>query len=215
MSPTEHYYTKNPKSKKTYYSISEKVLGKQLELVTCSGIYSPHKIDEGSIIHLESAKINNSDKILDLGCGYGTIGILVKKLYPDAEVWMADINERAVECAKENVEKNKVDAEVFQSDGFEKINTSFDIILFNPPVNAGLKVCYRLIAGSFDHLNINGTLQVVLRPREGGASIIKKMSSIFGNAEKIGEKGIYSVYLSKKQTKEPVSEYDRKRKSQF
>jgi len=211
MNPTEHYYVESPESKKTYYNISEKVLDNQLDLVTCSGMYSPHKIDEGSIIHLEFAKIKDKDKVLDLGCGYGTVGILVKKIYPKTKVWMADINERAVECAKDNVKTNKVEAEVIQSDGFEKIKTNFDVILFNPPIHAGLKVCYRLIAGSFDHLEMDGTLQVVLRPREGGKSIIKKMGSIFGNTEKIGETGIYAVYLSKKQTEEPVSEYDKKK----
>jgi len=198
MNATEHYYTQSPKSKKKYYTISEDVFGKHLDMITCSGMYSPLRLDSGSIFHLKFAKINNDSKVLDLGCGYGTVGILVKKLYPNTTIWMAEINERAVECAKENVKKNKVDATVIQSDGFEKIKTMFDIILFNPPVNAGLKICYRLIAGSFDHLNINGTLQVVVRPREGGQSIIKKMNSIFGNTEKIGENGIYSIYLSKK-----------------
>ena len=86
----------------------------------------------------------------------------------------------------------------------------FDVVLFNPPINAGLFLCYRLIAESFAHLKMNGTLQIVLRPREGGKRIAKKMKSIFGNIKTIGKEDIYEIYLSKKETKNPKSAYDKK-----
>ena len=211
MNHTEHYYTKSPKSELKYYSIESQVLGKRISMTTCSGVYSPHKLDKGSIFQLQKSRIRKDDSVLDLGCGYGTVGILIKKIYPETDVWMTDINERAVECARKNARKNKIYAKIVQGDGFENIKkTDFDTVLFNPPVNAGLKVCYKLIAGSFDHLKIGGMLQVVVRLREGGESIVNKMKSIFGNAEKVCKSGIYSIYISKKKRKEPVNEYDLK-----
>lgn len=211
----EHYYTRNPKSKMKIYNLKEKVLGVELKLTTATGIYSPLNIDKGGIFQVKSAKIESKDKVLDLGCGYGTVGILIKKLYPKTNVYMTDINKRAINCAKKNIKKNKVKAKVFHGDAFENIKPKdFDVILFNPPINAGLHTCYRLIGGSFEHLKLGGTLQVVLRPREGGKSIIKKMKSLFGNAKRIGKKEIYEVWISKKETKEPVSEYNRKKAKQ-
>jgi len=206
----EHYYTKTPKSKLVDYSFSAKVFGINLKFKTASGMYSPKKLDVGSIVHIEHAIIRNKDKVLDLGCGYGAVGITIKKLYPLSSVVMVDINERAVKYAKENAALNKVKAEVFQSDVFENVkDKDFNTILLNPPVNAGLKVCYKMIGGSFEHLKLGGTLQTVLRPREGGARLINKMKSVFGNVKILGSKSIYEVWISKKESSEPASEYNR------
>lgn len=207
----EHYYTENPKCKETRYTLSCKAFGKNIILETASGIYSPRNIDKGSLIHLKHVVINKKDKVLDLGCGYGTVGIFVKKLYPSTEVVMSDINKRAVNYAKRNIKKNNIQAKVIQSDGFKKIKDSdFDVILFNPPINAGLKVCYRLIASSFEHLKKGGSLQVVLRPRGGGERLVKKIKSVFGNAEKVAKEDIYEIYIAKKTQEVPESEYDKK-----
>ena len=207
----EHYYIKSPRCKKEEFKISEKVLGVKLELISCSGVYSSKKIDKGSIVHLSFAKIGEKDNVLDLGCGYGTVGIIVSKRYPKTKVWMSDINERAVEYAKKNAKINKVKPTVLQSDGFENISKKdFDVILFNPPIQAGLKICYKLIGQSFKHLKKGGTLQVVLRQRGGGQSLLKKMNSVFGNLKFLGRKGIFEVYLSKKNTDIPFADYEQK-----
>ena len=206
----EHYYSKNPKCKKIEYLITKNIFGNQVSFKTASGMYSPKHLDAGSLVQLKHLQIKNKDKVLDLGCAYGTVGILIKKMYPKTVVFMSDINQRAIDYAKQNIKLNNVDAKVLQSDAFENIkDKDFDVIVFNPPINAGLKICYKLIAGSFNHLKLNSTLQVVLRSRGGGASILKKMKAIFGNVKKIANEGIYEIYISKKETSEPVSDYDK------
>ena len=206
----EHYYIKNPRCKRINYQIKTNAFGISFIFKTVSGVYSPKRVDLGSIIHLKHANLKNTDKILDLGCGYGTVGIIIKKLHPRIQVYMSDINQRAIDCAKENIKLNNIKAKVFQSDGFENVkDCDFNVVLFNPPIQAGLKICYRLLAESFTHLKIGGTLQVVLRPREGGKSILKKMQAIFGNLKELGNEGIYVVYSSEKKTKEPISEYNK------
>lgn len=207
----EHYYTKKPTCKKEEFNLTKNVFGAKIKLISCSGIYSSKKIDEGSLVHINFAKINPKDSVLDLGCGYGTVGILLAKKHPSVKIYMSDINERAVEYAKKNVKLNKAKAVVLQSDGFENITKKdFDVILFNPPIQAGLKVCYKLIAHSFKHLKKGGTLQVVLRQRGGGQSLLKKMNSVFGNLKFLGKKGIFEVYLSRKNTDMPFAEYEQK-----
>jgi len=212
MGDVEHYYVENPKCKKAVYRLKGKFLGVSIDLITMSGMYSPRKIDYGSIVHLKFARIKPKDKVLDLGCGYGTVGILVKKLYPQTNVTLTDINKRAVDCAKQNILKNKVNATVVQGDCFKGVKCgNFDVILLNPPINAGLKICYRLIAESFDCLKLGGSLQIVIRPRGAGKNLVRKMCSVFGNASRIGSEGIYEVYLAKKESSEPASTYDMKK----
>lgn len=195
----EHYYSENPKCEKKNFYIKTRVFGVDLDMITASGVYSPLQLDKGSLVHIKFLKIKNGEKILDLGCGYGTIGILIGKLFPKNEIYMTDINKRAVQCARENLKRNNIKAQMFQGDGFSNIpDNNFDVIVFNPPIHAGLPVCYRLIAESFEHLKKGGSLQVVLRPKLGGKRLVNKIETIFGNAEKLGKEGIYVCYIALK-----------------
>lgn len=196
----EHYYSENPSCKKKTFYIKEKVFGVDLDLVTATGIYSPLQLDKGSLAHIKFLKIKKGYKVLDLGCAYGTMSILIGKLFPKTEIYMTDINKRAVGCARENLKRNKVKAKLFQGDGFKSIpDKDFDVIVFNPPIHAGLYLCYRLIAESFEHLKKGGTLQIVLRPKIGGERLVKKIKTVFGNVEKLGKEGIFSCYIATKQ----------------
>ena len=108
----EHYFTKNPTSKEEIRIIEEYLQGSKFVFKTSSGMFSPQKIDLGTRLLVEDSLIPESGKILDLGCGYGVVGIVVKKIFPAAKVFMSDVNERAVKIAKENALKNKVEVEV-------------------------------------------------------------------------------------------------------
>jgi 16S rRNA (guanine1207-N2)-methyltransferase len=198
---SEHYYTKNPKS--TFYTkeFSINLFNKQMIFYTGASVFSIGKLDTGTKLLIENCIIKDEDdfKLLDLGCGYGIVGIALKKKYPKISVTCSDINNRAVELTKKNSFLNKTKIETLQSDIFENLKDKlFDTILINLPQNAGKDICFKIITESFDHLKNNGTLQTVSRHQKGGKSYEKKMIEIFGNCEYVGKGSGYRIYLSKK-----------------
>ncbi len=203
LSRHEHYYVKKPKSKRIEYKFHAVIAGIPMNFITASGIFSPRKIDLGTMTLITYMELRKESKILDLGCGYGAIGIAAAKMCPTCSVTMADINERAVDCAKKNIKINNVkNAAAKQSYFFSGLkNEVFDIVLLNPPQTAGLENCYKLIDGAYEHLNEKGNLQVVVRKRHGGERIAEHMEELFGNLEVLGKKAGYWVYKSIKTNK--------------
>ena len=192
---TEHYYTKNPESKLKINKIKFTIKDKEIELFTASGLFSLSELDRGSELLINKSLITGN-KILDLGCGYGAIGISLKLLNPELDVTFSDINERAILITKKNLYKYNLKSKVVQSDGFENINDKFDVVLLNPPQTAGKKLCFKLIEDSKNHLNENGTLQIVVRHNKGGIELSKKMNEVFGNVKDVVKRSGYRVYVS-------------------
>ncbi len=191
-----HYYSAKQESPLRLKMISSVLRGKEIEFYTGSGVFSKDKIDDGSYVLIENAIIKKNWKILDLGCGYGAVGISIAKS-ENADVVLADVNERAVHLAEKNIEHNKVNASVRTSDLFSSIPEKFDTILLNPPQSAGKQLCFRMIEESKEHLNKNGLLQLVARPKKGGRTLSEKMKEVFGNVEVIAKKHGFSLYVSK------------------
>lgn len=194
----EHYFTQNPKVPLKKEKFKTRIAGHDLIISSASGIFSIKEIDFGTRLLIENSKIIGSD-ILDLGCGYGIIGLGIKKIHPDINVTMVDVDERAVRLSKENCELNKVNAEIMKSDIFSNPNLKdrkFDVILTNPPFSAGKKICFNFIEESFKHLKKGGLLQLVAPHNKGGESLKKKMLEIFGNAGELAKKSGYRVYIS-------------------
>ena len=171
----------------------------QFTFSTGSGVFSKSGIDKGTQILIQFAQVPEQGALLDLGCGYGPVGIVMKKIHPDLEVVCSDINERAVFLAKKNAASNRVEVKTRQSDGFEKIKGMFDCILLNPPQTAGKKICQKLMADSFEHLSKGGTLQIVARHNKGGKALSEFMQDVFGNMAVVKIKSGYRVYISKKE----------------
>lgn len=196
----EHYFTEKPTSKYVAYAIEAVLRGKRLKFKTASGMFSPQRIDKGTELLINSAIIDTGWSVLDLGCGYGPVGIAIKKAFPSATVVMSDINERAVAVAKENAEINKVTVDVRQSEVFSKFKDAekFDTILLNPPQTAGKKVCFQMIEESIKHLKKDGLLQMVARHKKGGKSLSEKMEDVFGNVEESAKRSGYRIYVSKR-----------------
>ena len=146
-------------------------------------------------------QFKKENRILDLGCGYGPVGVLAGKKCPSCTIVLTEVNERALVCAKKNIKLNNIkNAKVKQSFYFSGLKGDmFDVILLNPPQSAGLDVCYTLIEGSIDHLNVGGSLQMVARRRKGGERLSEKMKEVFGNLEVLGKKSGYWVYKSVKE----------------
>jgi len=193
----EHYYTRKPTSKLVKRTINAVLRGNELTLTTGSGTFSPTKIDLGTKLLIESAQLKEGQSILDLGCGYGAVGIALAKDCPSCNVVMTDVNERAVELAKENSKQNKVNAKTVSGDAYEAVKDEmFDSIYLNPPQTAGKEVCIRMIKEAKAHLNKGGKLFLVARHKKGGATLAEFMKETFGNCETITIESGFRVYNS-------------------
>ena len=195
----EHYFTKKPTSKLEKKRIKINILGAEIELNTATGVFSKEKIDLGTRILIENSKITPDAKVLDLGCGYGVVGITIAKIYPQTQVVMTDVNERATKLTTENAKLNNVNTEIRTGNEYETVaNEKFDYILLNPPQKAGRDICYLLIEKSIEHLNSSGALYLVARHQRGGRMLEQKMKETFGNVKTIARESGFRVYASVK-----------------
>ena len=180
-------------------TIDYEVNGIKLQLTTDSGVFSKNKVDYGSNLLINSLP-STSGNILDLGCGYGVIGISLAKLNPGSSVTMVDINERAVDLAKKNIKLNNVtNARVTQSNGFSNVMDKFDMIVSNPPIRTGKKVIYPLFEKSISYLNPGGAIYIVIQKKQGAKSAFSKLEEIYGNCGVINKSGGYWIIRSIKQ----------------
>ena len=192
-----HYFDPEQKSKANIQEVKADIFDNELILKTASGVFSKDHIDKGTLVLLSYADIKNSDNILDIGCGYGVVGISIAKAFRK-NVTMSDVNKRAIMLSRKNAKLNNVDVNIIESNLFENIDGSFDTILSNPPQHAGKDICISIIEQSLNHLNEGGTLQLVARHKKGGKSLSEKMEEVFGNVDVLGIKSGFRVYISKK-----------------
>lgn len=201
----DHYYSKNQKSELRIKEIEANIIGYNFKFLTGSGVFGKKKIDKGTLLLIENCSLGENKgqvlDVLDLGCGYGVVGIVVKKLFPHLVVTCSDVNKRALMLTKKNADKNDVDIKFVDSDIFSKIDEKFDTILINLPQNAGKEICFKMIEGSYDHLKKEGSLQVVSRHQKGGKQYEKKINEIFGNCDYLAKGSGYRVYIGIKTLK--------------
>ena len=196
---TDHYFSSKPSSKEQRKELYGKLRGHSIKLITSSGIFSKDRVDDGTRLLIEKCHINNTKgTILDLGCGYGVIGITIKKTFPETTVICSDINERAVRLTTENAALNNVEITTIQSNVYEAIQEKLDVVLVNLPRNAGKEVCLKMIDGAYERLNKKGTLQVVAKHQRGGKTYKQYMEKTFTNCETIARSNGYHVYKSTK-----------------
>ena len=196
-----HYFQDDPSLASKVRKLSFEIDGKHIELLSDNGVFSKDRIDEGSFAFLKVlVPLRLSGKILDLGCGYGTIGLTIAITSPDARVDLADINSRAVALCAQNAERLGLSQRVtcLQSDIYEKIEGPYDSIVVNPPIRAGKVVINQMFEGAKQYLIDGGSLYVVIRRKQGAESALKYIETVFGNASVLHkEKGYWIIKATK------------------
>ena len=193
---TEHYYTQRPTSKPRLGLLRCHLRGNDFEFLTSSGVFSYRRIDAGTRLLIESMTLPDTGAALDLGCGYGPIGIVAAKLRPRLKVWMTDINQRAVALAEKNASRNGVEnIRVIGGLLYEPVEgLTFDVILTNPPISAGIrKVVEPVIEGATRYLRPGGSLQLVVRTTKGGRTLSMRLERYFGGFEVVARRSGYRV----------------------
>ena len=191
----DHYYSQKPQSEFKTDTMQVIIKDRTYTFTTSSGVFSKHGIDFGTKLLIEQFTLPEVDgDLLDLGCGYGPIGIILADQYRDRNIWMVDINERAVLLAKQNAEQNGVEVTVRESDGFTNImDQAFAAIITNPPIRAGKKVIFHLFEESKSHLVDGGELWLVVQKKQGAPSVVKFLNEIFSKVDTIERKKGYHI----------------------
>ena len=165
--------------------------------VTDNGVFSKNEVDRGSNALISSVYNEDLGKnILDLGCGYGVIGIVIKKKYVDSNVDLVDVNDRAIELSKLNADINNVKVSVFNTEDITGLNKVYDSILLNPPIRAGKKIIYGLYKSSYDVLVEGGKLYIVIQKKHGSESSVKELKKLFSEVKIISRKSGYQIIES-------------------
>ncbi len=194
---TKMYYAENPDSAHDIHELKVTLLGQSFTFLTDSGVFSKKMVDYGSQVLLNTLDFEKGKTLLDLGCGYGPLGISLAKVQ-DVKPTMVDINNRAIDLAKQNAQKNGVEADIFQSDIYEKVNGIFDYIISNPPIRAGKQVVHTIISESINYLKVGGNLTIVIQKKQGAPSAKAKMEEVFGNVEILKRDKGYYILRSEK-----------------
>ena len=175
------------------------IRGKKFTFSSDNGVFSKNGVDFGSRLLLDFIPLEEvGGKILDLGCGYGVIGIVLNKL-TGANVDMVDVNLRALHLTEMNVSANKCqNINVFESNVYEKINTKYTSIVTNPPIRAGKKVVYDMLFNAKDYLTDDGNLYFVIRKQQGAKSMISDLEKEYDLEILEKKKGYYIIKCSNK-----------------
>ena len=196
----EQYFEKRPGSAHRPALISTTIRGHRFTFRTDAGVFSRRKLDRGTELLLEALVLEPGHRILDLGCGYGVIGIVAARLSPTSEVVLTDVNARAVALARANLSANRVEnAEVRLGPLYEPVeDTQFDHIVSNPPIRAGRGIVDRIVAEAPAHLRPAGKLWLVARTRQGADVLRSRMAQALGSAEIVKRGSGFKVLRSMK-----------------
>ena len=196
-----HYFDENPEISSAIREISFSLFDKSYTYYTDNGVFSKSKIDEGSYIFLKVLlPLNLTGRILDLGCGYGPIGLTIAQNSKEARVDLADINSRALALASKSSERLNLNKRVtiLHSDIYEKIEGPYDSIVVNPPIRAGKVVTYSMYSGAYQRLIDGGSLYIVIRKKQGAESAFKYLETVFENVSVLHkEKGYWIIKATK------------------
>ena len=188
-----HYFINDENLVSNIQEFSVSIQNCLFHFKTDNGVFSKKELDFGSKLLIETVlKENIQGEVLDLGCGYGPIGITVKD-NTNSNVDMIDINLRSLHLARMNASKNNVSVNVFESNGYSNVLKKYDYIITNPPIRVGKKILYDLLFGAKEHLKENGELWLVINKNQGAKSVAKDLEKEY-NVEIVKKnKGFYII----------------------
>ncbi len=182
---SDHYYTDRPGSVSEVREIRYNSPVGELTFRTDHGVFSGSRVDYGSDLLIET--VYNEEEgpaaLLDIGCGYGPIGVTLGKAWPECKIAMVDVNHRAMELARDNAALSGVSAVVTEVTEIPEL--PYEVVVTNPPIRAGKETVYGIFAQAFDHLVSGGRLYVVIQKKQGAASAVKELERLFGNCETV------------------------------
>lgn len=198
---SDHYYSPVPGTPHKRQVVETQLRGMAVKFATDAGVFSKSGIDFGSRLLIETLDILPTANVLDVGCGYGPIGIAAAKLAPEGSVLMLDVNERAVALARENIALNRLgNAAAMQSDLYSALESgrSFDAIVTNPPIRAGKAVVHRIFEEAAAWLVPGGALWVVIQKKQGAPSAKEKLEAVFGQVDEVAKDKGYKIFRALK-----------------
>lgn len=197
----EHYFTDDPSSAHAPRDLQLHCGDRVLACQTDAGVFSRERLDPGTALLLEAVframPGDFAGRALDLGCGWGAVGLSLACRYPNAELVLCDVNRRALALAEQNLARNGLRAQCVWSDGFAEVPGRFDLIAVNPPIRAGKATVYRLFDESRDRLQPDGALFVVIRKQQGAPSALARLRESFFSAEIVARSAGYWVLRAK------------------
>lgn len=191
------YFAANPTTDHDEHTIHYQINGTVLHFKTDAGVFSKMRVDYGSGVLIKNMAqlIFPPRNILDVGTGYGPLGLFAAQFWPEQTVEMVDVNERGLNLARQNAEMNNIkNVKIYQSDVYDQIasDKKFGLIVTNPPIRAGKAVVSNILAGAKNHLVQNGQLLVVIQKKQGEPSARKLLKDTFGNCTILArDKGYY------------------------
>lgn len=190
---SDHYYTASPASAHELRTFGFDFGGKTLSFTTDAGVFSKGHVDPGTLLLAASLPAGLAGRVLDLGCGWGALSVLMLSRFPQLSLVMSDVNSRALGLAGQNVRANGMQAEAVLSDGLERVEGQFDAVVTNPPIRAGKQVIYKMFADSRARLKEGGRLFLVIRKQQGAPSALKYLCTLFSSAEVIARDAGYWI----------------------
>lgn len=222
--PGEHYFTKQPGAQHVENRFRAKLRAREFEFFTDAGVFARERVDPGTRLLVEEVDLGSGAgggpvrRVLDLGCGWGAIGIAIAGALPEAEVVGVEVNERAVDLSRRNASQNGirnfrvitgdatllspvelgVEAEPETRAESGAAGAVFDLVVSNPPIRAGKAVVWALVDVAWRFLAPGGRLVMVARTSQGGRSLEKRLAEVFGDAATVGRGGGYRLLEARK-----------------
>lgn len=192
---SNQYFENNENLKSDIFEINYYFKNHTIKFISDAGVFSRKGIDFGSSLLLKTICIKESTKtILDVGCGYGTLGITLGLTNPNTTIDMVDVNLRALDLTRKNALANSVNnVNIYESNMYENVNKNFDMIVTNPPIRAGKKIVHGIILGAYDHLNDGGSMWCVIQKKQGAESALKALKEKYKDVKVVCKDKLYYI----------------------
>jgi 16S rRNA (guanine1207-N2)-methyltransferase len=204
---SDHYFARDPASPRRPIELRAQIRGRFFRFRSDAGVFSAARVDPGTRLLAQVMEVGAEHRVLDLGCGYGVLGIVAATLAPRGFAVLLDRNIRAVELAQLNLRLNHIaNAHVVLGDGPQALaDDACDVVVTNPPVHAGNRAVFAFIEGAHPKLRTGGSFYLVGRTRRGVATFAGHMEKTFGNLVEVEKQSGYRVYRSRREERQDWS----------